>query len=1102
LNKETWSGALATFRSIRPWQIAVLIVVLLGAGAGTYLLYSSLTGSESTELEEDQQLIPVQRGDLVKEVSISGSVSFPNREVLTFGSTGIVDEVLVEEGERVVEGQKLATLDTETIAGLEEAAAKARVDLRDAEEALADYLEPPDDLQIAEARHKVAEAEVSLQTATEALEQTLKPTSVEVADAEAKIASLLLDLQNAEDKLADLLEPSSLLDLEKAQADVESEGLVVEDAMEALATLVEPPSDQDVAKAKSRVETARVALEKIKDELASLLEPPSDQDVAKAESRVETARIAMEKAEEDLASLLEPPSEQDIARAESRVETARVDLEKAKDELASFLEEPTYLEVVQAKWRIAQAELALQNAEDEHAAAWELDQLAVAEARSIVAKMELEAQNAKESLDELVQSPSDDDLEEANLALERAVSEGTISREELEVARRDRDIKLGEVNQRVTEAADDYALEFLEWLGMEVDPASIDPDPEVALAAFGIDLATLFDPSNQLPESPYIGIYREGFPRNDPSTPWNDFTVYAWLNLHFARVVGVCEPGNVPTRGHCVQDEFRKAGDAYQSAIDNFDSVDSQTARMVSEKVSAEEKARDELESAQQALVDILEPPDPLVVAQHEADLALARLKVTDARQALEDLLAPTDPFLVKEKEAQLASATLADAWQAYEELLAPADPIAIADKEMAVTLATVALADAQQALDDLLEPADPLAVNAKNAEIEAARVALVDAQHALADLFAQADPIAVAAREAEIEVASITLADEQQALADLLAPPDDQEVEKRNLDLSLAQIDLRKAEESLADLLETANDTTVSNQRSQIALIRVNIDQAEDDLAELKSGKDRSEHRARLEDVEGARLVLEQRREELADLEGQTPEQLDVALLETTVSSARAAVEQADRRLADSTLKAPSDGFVSQVNVEQGQRVEANASVLELVDTNVVEIDGSVDEIDVLSVSVGAEASVTMDALPGESIPGAVSFLGAEAHSQQGIVSYPIGVQLQAPDEVQLPEGLSAVATITIGRDIGVLLVPLQALRGSFDQPTLGVMVDGQIVETLVTLGSSDDFWTVVTDGVAEGDRIVMKADLQEDGFGGFGPRPRSGVTIRRVTR
>ena len=1064
-------------------------------------MYSSLTGSDSTELEEDQQLIPVQLGDLVKEVSISGSVSFPNREVLTFGSMGIVDEVLVEEGERVVEGQKLATLDAETIAGLEEAAAKARVDLRDSEEALADYIEPPNDLDVAEAKHKVAEAEVSLQSATEALEQILKPTAVQVADTEAKIASLQFDLQSAEDKLTELLEPVSLLDLENAQVDVEGARLGVEVSRDSLATLVEPPSDQDVAKARSRIKSARVALEKTNDDLASLLEPPSEHDVASAESRIETARVALEKANDDLASLLEPPSDLKVAEAESRIAASDLELQKAQEDLASLLEPPTYLEIAQAKSRIAQAELALQKAEEEDAAAWKVDQLVAAEAKSLVAKLELAAENAKDTLDELVQGPSSDEVDEAAQAIERAASDLAISREELVVARRNREINLEEVNQRVEETAGDYALEFLEWLGMEVDVATIDPDPNVALADLGIDLETLFDPSNQLPESPYIGIHRDGFPRNDPSTPWNEFTIYAWLNLHFARVVGVCDPDNVPTRGHCVQEEFRIAGDGYQSAIDDLESVDSQTARMVSEKESAEQKAQDDLDNARQALEDLQEPPGPLVVAQHEADLALARAKVTDAQQVLEDLLAPMDSFLVKEKEARLAGATLEDAWQAYEDLVGPTDPTAVANKEVEIEAARVTVADAQQALEDILAPADPIAVAGKEADSTLARLALADAQQALADLLTPVDPLAVAAGETAVEAANIALADEQQALADLLAPPDEQEVEKRNLDLSLAQIDLRKAEESLADLLETADDTTVSNQRMQIALIRANLAQAEEDLAELKSGEGRSEYRARLEDVEGARLVLEQRREELADLEGQTPEQVDVDFLEAAISSARAAVEQADRRLADSTLEAPWNGFVSQVNVEQSQRVEANSSVLELVDTNVIEIDGSVDEIDVLSVSVGAEASVTMDALPSETIPGAVSFLGAEAQSQQGIVSYPIGVQLQAPDEVQLPEGLSAVATITIGRDIGVLLVPLQALRGSFDQPTLGVMVDGQIVETPVTLGSSDDFWTVVTDGVEEGDRIVMKTELQDD-FGGFGSPRRGGATIRRVSR
>ena len=974
MNSETWSGALASLRAIRPWQIIVLIVLLLGAGAGTYAAYSYLTGSDSTELEEDQQLIPVQRGDLVKEVSISGSVNFPNRETLTFGSAGIVDDVLVEEGERVVEGQILATLDAESVAGLEEAAARARVDLRDAEEALADYLEPPSGLSIEEARHKVAEAELNLQNATEALDQILKPTSVEVADAEAKISKLLLDLLDAEDKLDELLEPVSLLDLEKAQIDVESAWLAVEAAKDSLETLLEPVPDQDVARAESRIESARVSFEKAKEDLATLFEAPADLDISQAETAISRAELAVRKAEEALANLLEPT-----------------------------------------------------------------DQLTISQARNLIAERELAIQSAEEALAELVQEPSPEEIEDATTAIDRAASDLAVSQEELNVARRDREIKLEEAAPRVDDAAEDYALEFLQWLGMEVDPTSIDPDPEVAFAALGIDLESLFDSSNQLPESPLIGIQKESFPSNDPSTPWNEFTIFAWLNLHFATIIGVCEPDEVPTMGHCVQDEFRKAGEAYQSAIDNLDSVDSQTARMVSEKESAEQKAQDALDAARQALDDLREPPDPLVVARHELDLTLAHTRLTEARQALDDLLALPDTT-------------------------------AVADKEMDIMLAKETLANARQALEDLL---------------------------------ASADPLAVESREAAVDAATLDLADAEQALADLLAPTDELDAGKRNLDIALAQMDLRNAEDHLADLTEAvADDATVSNQRMQIALIRANIAQAEDDLAELKSGEGRSEYPARLEDIEAARLVLEQSLEGLADLEGQSPEQVDVDFLRAAISSARAAVEQADRRLADSALEAPWNGFVSQVNVEQGQGIQANASVLELVDTNTIEIDGSVDEIDVLSVAVGAEASVTMDALPGQSIPGSVSFLGAEAQSQQGIVSYPIGVQLQPPDDVALPEGLSAVATITIGKDLDVLLVPVQAVRGSFDQPTLGVMVDGRVVETPVTLGSSDDFWTVVTDGVEEGDQIVMTTQVDEGDFGGFGPRPRGGVTIRRVTR
>ena len=83
-------------------------------------------------LEDDQRLIPIQRGDLVNKVSVNGSLAYTNREFLSFGVQGTVGKVHINENDRVVTGQIIAELDTETIRNLERAVAQARVNLGDA----------------------------------------------------------------------------------------------------------------------------------------------------------------------------------------------------------------------------------------------------------------------------------------------------------------------------------------------------------------------------------------------------------------------------------------------------------------------------------------------------------------------------------------------------------------------------------------------------------------------------------------------------------------------------------------------------------------------------------------------------------------------------------------------------------------------------------------------------------------------------------------------------------------------------------------------------------------------------------------------------------
>ena len=152
-------------------------------------------------------------------------------------------------------------------------------------------------------------------------------------------------------------------------------------------------------------------------------------------------------------------------------------------------------------------------------------------------------------------------------------------------------------------------------------------------------------------------------------------------------------------------------------------------------------------------------------------------------------------------------------------------------------------------------------------------------------------------------------------------------------------------------------------------------------------------------------------------------------------------------------------------------------------------------DEVDVLFLQVGDPASIELEALGDEPLIGNISDIAAFGESNQGVVTYPVTIQTEQPEGTQLPEGLSAVAEVVIREQKDKLLVPIQALFGSVNDPILLISnEDGSIQPRNVTLGISDDFWTVIEDGVSEGETILMTvvgADTSQ--FGGFRAITRS---------
>ena len=82
--------------------LVVLVASMVGlAGCG---------GGEEEEAEQ-RQIVAVERGDLVTTVTADGNLDMPHQVQLRFGTPGSVEEVYVEEGDKVREGTLLAKLD-------------------------------------------------------------------------------------------------------------------------------------------------------------------------------------------------------------------------------------------------------------------------------------------------------------------------------------------------------------------------------------------------------------------------------------------------------------------------------------------------------------------------------------------------------------------------------------------------------------------------------------------------------------------------------------------------------------------------------------------------------------------------------------------------------------------------------------------------------------------------------------------------------------------------------------------------------------------------------------------------------------------------------
>jgi len=220
------------------------------------------------------------------------------------------------------------------------------------------------------------------------------------------------------------------------------------------------------------------------------------------------------------------------------------------------------------------------------------------------------------------------------------------------------------------------------------------------------------------------------------------------------------------------------------------------------------------------------------------------------------------------------------------------------------------------------------------------------------------------------------------------------------------------------------------------------------------------------------------------------------------TLEEKKLAMDVALEKFEATTIQAPFSGKIINIYVEEGDYIEKDNDIIYLIDESAYEIEVSVSEVDCMEVKVGQEVEIELDILEDNIFSGKIVEVANYAESNSSVVTVPVTIQM---DEVSkhFKPGFSASAEIIISSAENVLLVPVTSLTTTeYGSAVLKIEGDKGVI-TPVKTGISDSYYTEVTEGLQEGDQIIVNNyDINTDDdtntnatfnlFGGGGaPRP-----------
>ena len=186
--------------------------------------------------------------------------------------------------------------------------------------------------------------------------------------------------------------------------------------------------------------------------------------------------------------------------------------------------------------------------------------------------------------------------------------------------------------------------------------------------------------------------------------------------------------------------------------------------------------------------------------------------------------------------------------------------------------------------------------------------------------------------------------------------------------------------------------------------------------------------------------------------------------------------VEQVQRQLEDTYIRAPFSGYITSREIELGKFVSIGAPIASIADVSELKVSLSVTEANVYRLQKGQNVNVTTQIYPG------VTFTGKIAHiSPQGDNAHSYPVEISLPNSAQNPlkAGTYMNVSIDMGKAQPVLSIPRDAIVSSVKDPAV-YRIEGNIAKLVkITTGKDYENSIEVLQGLREGDKVVVNGQI-----------------------